>query len=176
MPSSRSVWSGYIRFGLVSFPVKAYTAASSGGGGIQLNQLHAECHSRIQYKKTCPQHGEIPSDQIVSGYQFAKDQYVVIDPDEIEKLRPKSEKDIAVMAFLTAIFAAVLWHGGRDGHHVAFDVLPAAHAGLFVRAPYHALHHVHPDNYLSSYTTLLDRLAGTGCQIKGRRVVLTGAS
>jgi DNA end-binding protein Ku len=100
MPGSRSVWSGFIQFGLVSVPVKAYTAAASGGGGVTLNQLHAECHSRIQYKKTCPVHGEVANDQIVSGYQFAKDQYVVIDPDEVERLRVKSEKDIAVKAFV----------------------------------------------------------------------------
>ena len=100
MPSSRSVWSGYIRFGLVTFPVKAYTAASSGGGGVRLNQLHAKCNSRINYTKTCPQHGAVPANEIVSGYEFEKDQYVVIDPEEIEKIRPKSEKDIAVAAFI----------------------------------------------------------------------------
>lgn len=98
--ASRPVWSGFIRFSLVSVPVKAFTATASGGGGIALNQLHAECHSRIQYKKTCPIHGEVPADQIVSGYQFAKDQYVVIDTDELSKLRPKSEKDIAIGAFI----------------------------------------------------------------------------
>ena len=42
--------------------------------------------------------------------------------------------------------------------------------------PYHALHHVYPDSYMSSYTTLFDRLAGTACQIRGRRIALTGAS
>jgi DNA end-binding protein Ku len=100
MPSSRSVWSGFIRFSLVYVPVKAYTATSSSGGAVALNQLHRDCNSRIQYKKTCPVHGEVPTDQIVSGYQFAKDQYVVIDPEEVEKLRPKSEKDIAINAFI----------------------------------------------------------------------------
>jgi len=101
MPASRAVWSGYIRFSMVSMPVKAYTAAVSGGGGAPtLNQLHKDCNSRINYKKTCPIHGEVSGDQIVSGYQFAKDQYVVIDTDELEKLRPKSEKDIAIAAFI----------------------------------------------------------------------------
>jgi DNA end-binding protein Ku len=89
MASHRAMWSGFIRFSMVSMPVKAYTATVSGGGGAPaLNQLHRDCNSRIQYKKTCPTHGEVPSDQIVSGYQFAKDQYVVIDTDELDKLRP----------------------------------------------------------------------------------------
>ena len=98
--ASRSVWSGYIRFGLVSVPVKAYTATASGGGTISLNQLHRECNSRINYKKTCPVHGEIRADEIVSGYEFSKGQYVVIDPAEIEKLRTANEKAIDVKAFI----------------------------------------------------------------------------
>lgn len=99
--ASRAVWSGFIQFSLVSVPVKAYTAAVSGGGGAPgLNQLHKECNSRIQYKKTCPIHGEVPNDQIVSGYQFADGQYVVVEPEEIQKLRPKSAKNISIAAFV----------------------------------------------------------------------------
>ena len=98
--ASRSVWSGFIRFGLVSVPVKAYTTAASGGGGISLNQLHRECNSRINYKKVCPTHGELKAEDIVSGYEFAKDQYVIIDPEEIEKMRSPDEKAIDVKAFI----------------------------------------------------------------------------
>jgi DNA end-binding protein Ku len=99
--ASRAVWSGFIQFSLVSVPVKAYTAAVTGGGGApSLNQLHKECNSRIQYKKTCPLHGEVPNDQIASGYQFADGQYVIIDPEEIQKLRPKAAKNISIAAFL----------------------------------------------------------------------------
>jgi len=52
----------------VSLPVKAYTATDSGGE-VHLNQLHAECKSRIEYKKTCPIHGAVTDDQIVSGHE-----------------------------------------------------------------------------------------------------------
>lgn len=99
--ASRSVWSGFIRFSLVAVPVKAYTAAASGGGDISLNQLHKDCNSRIQYKKTCPVHGEVKQDEIVSGYEFDKGQYVVIDPDEIEKMRTPADKAINVQAFVS---------------------------------------------------------------------------
>jgi DNA end-binding protein Ku len=98
--ASRSVWSGYIRFSLVTVPVKAYTAAATGGGEISLNQLHKDCNSRIQYKKTCPQHGEVKQDEIVSGYEYDKNQYVVIDPEEIEKMRTPADKSINVQAFV----------------------------------------------------------------------------
>jgi DNA end-binding protein Ku len=80
-------WKGFVKVSLVAFPVKAYTATASGGGRIQLNQLHSQCNSRIQYKKTCPIHGEVPNTDIVSGYEYTKGQYVVVDPNEIDKMR-----------------------------------------------------------------------------------------
>jgi len=98
--AARSVWKGFITFGLVAVPVKAYTASNSGGTSIALNQLHKDCNNRINYRKTCPVHGEIPSSEIVSGYEFSPGQYVIIDPEEIEKLRPAKEKSINVAAFI----------------------------------------------------------------------------
>jgi DNA end-binding protein Ku len=134
MPRSRSVWSGYIQFGLVSVPVQAYTIAASGGGGVTLNQLHAECNSRIQYKKTCPIHGEVSGAQIVSGYQFAKDQYVVIDPDEIEKLRVKSEKDIAVKAFVKPDAIDASQYSGKSYYLLPDGTVAQRPYALIVRA------------------------------------------
>jgi DNA end-binding protein Ku len=90
----RPSWSGSIRLSLVSVPVKGYTALEAEGDRISLNQLHEECHSRIRYKKTCPIHGEVPNDEIVMGYEYGPDQYAIIDPSEINKLR--SERDRAV--------------------------------------------------------------------------------
>jgi monoglucosyldiacylglycerol epimerase len=83
---------------------------------------------------------------------------------------------IGVMAGFTVIFLSVVALRGKDRNHTATPVVRAAHGGFFVRAAYHALHHVYPENYMSSYTTLFDRAMGTGCQIQGRRVALTGAS
>ena len=90
----RASWKGFIRLSLVSVPVEGYTASAAGETQISLNQLHDECHSRIRYKKVCEVHGEVANDQIVMGYQFEKDQYAVIDPDELVKLR--SERDYAI--------------------------------------------------------------------------------
>jgi len=80
--------------------VRAYTASRSGQNPISLNQLHKTCHSRIRYKKTCPEHGEVPSSEIVMGYEFAKDEYVVIDPDELDQLRTEADKAINVASFV----------------------------------------------------------------------------
>ena len=100
MAAARSVWKGFVQFSLVSLPVKAYTAAVSGGGKISLNQLHKDCNSRIKYTKSCPTHGEVPADQIVSGYEFAKGQYVIVDTDELDTLRSPAEKAVTIQNFI----------------------------------------------------------------------------
>ena len=55
---SRPRWSGFLRFNLISVPVKGFNAVKSGGGKIGFHMLHAACHSRIKYKKVCPIHGD----------------------------------------------------------------------------------------------------------------------
>lgn len=111
--AARSSWKGYLKLSLVSVPVKAYSASSSGSSPVQLNQLHEECHSRIKYQKTCPIHGEVSTDQIVMGYEFAKGQYVIIDTDEINKLRSESDKSINVNAFVPEDAIDPIYHSGR---------------------------------------------------------------
>ena len=91
---ARSSWKGHIRLSLVSIPVKAFTASASGHE-IRLNQLHEECKSRIRYQKVCPQHGEISSSEIVKGYEFTKDQYVIVDEEELDELRTESDRAIS---------------------------------------------------------------------------------
>ncbi|HEV7998414.1 MAG TPA: Ku protein [Planctomycetaceae bacterium] len=100
----RPAWKGYLRISLVSMPVLAYTGSSGStdeGSPIRFNQLHRECHSRIKYVKTCPIHGEVPNDEIVSGYEYAKGQYIEIDPDELAELRPEGERAISVEGFVS---------------------------------------------------------------------------
>lgn len=109
----RSSWKGYLKLSLVSVPVKAYTASGSGTNEIRLNQLHEVCHSRIKYQKTCPIHGPVDNDEIVSGYEFAKDQYVVIDPDEVKKLRPGGDRAIEIDTFVPADQIDPSYHSGK---------------------------------------------------------------
>lgn len=96
----RSTWKGFLKLSLVSVPVKAYTAVSSGSE-VSLNQLHKDCNSRINYKKSCPIHGEVKQDEIVSGYEYAKDQYVVIDTGELDKLRTEDDKAVKINSFIS---------------------------------------------------------------------------
>lgn len=100
MPA-HAAWKGYLRVSLVSVPVAAYTAASRHTArGIELNQLHATCKSRIRYKKVCPIHGEVSSDEIVSGYEYAEGQYAIVDKSELDELRLPGEKSLAIDAFV----------------------------------------------------------------------------
>ncbi|MEE8141790.1 MAG: Ku protein [Planctomycetota bacterium] len=108
----RSSWKGFIKLSLVSVPVKGYTATASGGE-IRLNQLHEECHNRIKYQKTCPVHGEVSKDDIVSGFEYSKGQYVVVDPDEVRKLRLQSDKSINVDGFIHFDEIDPLYYSGK---------------------------------------------------------------
>ena len=115
----RSSWKGFIKLSLVSVPVKAYTANATGSE-IRLNQLHAACNSRIKYQKICPVHGEVSNDEIVSGYEFAKGQYVVIDLDELSKLRKESDKSIAIDGFIPEDEIDPVYFSGRT-HYLVPD-------------------------------------------------------
>ncbi len=130
--AARSSWKGFLRLSLVSIPVKAYTATASGGGEIHLNQIHADCHSRIKYQKTCPIHGEVSNDAIVSGYEFAKGQYVVIDPDELDKLRSESDKAVKIDSFVATDALDPLYFSGRT-----YYLVPDGPVG---QKPYALLH------------------------------------
>src|SRR3954462_3977380 len=120
----RTSWKGFLRLSLVSVPVKAYSAAASGNGRIHLNQLHETCHSRIRYQKVCPLHGEVTSDEIVSGYEYAKGQYVVIDEDELDKLRTPAERAINIDKFVPFSTIDPLYFDGR-----AYYLLPDGPVG-----------------------------------------------
>lgn len=110
----RSSWKGYIKLSLVSVPVQAFTATATGGGEIHLNQLHEECHSRIRYKKVCPIHGEVTGDQIVSGYEYAKGQYVIVEPGELDKLRTESDRAINIDTFIRPDQLDAIFYDGRN--------------------------------------------------------------
>jgi DNA end-binding protein Ku len=97
----RASWKGFIRLSLVSVPVEGYSASAAGETQIALNQLHDDCHGRIRYKKVCEVHGqEVPNSEIVMGFQFEKDQYVIVDPDELQNLRSERDYSINVDRFV----------------------------------------------------------------------------
>ncbi|MFQ5507206.1 MAG: Ku protein [Planctomycetota bacterium] len=108
----RSSWKGFLRLSLVSVPVKAYSAGSSGAE-LRLNQLHKPCNNRIRYRKSCPEHGEVPSDEIVSGYEYSKGRYVVIEAEEMERLRTQSDRSVTIDGFIPSTGLDPVYHAGR---------------------------------------------------------------
>jgi DNA end-binding protein Ku len=94
-----SLGSGTISFGLVSIPVKLYTAASSGG--VSFNLLHAKCGSRIKQQTFCPVCNEVVErSALVKGYEFQKDQYVRFTDEELKSLEGEASKVIDIAEFV----------------------------------------------------------------------------
>src|SRR5579871_6777737 len=94
-----TVWKGHLTFGLVSFPVKLFTAARSEG--ISFNQLHKEDHSRIKQVIYCQAEDKpIPRTEIVKGYEYEKDRYVVVEDEEIKKVAPPTAKIMEILEFV----------------------------------------------------------------------------
>src|ERR1041385_2323455 len=120
----RYSWKGFIRLSLVSIPVRSYNAVESSSD-IHLNQLHKVDHARIQYKKFCPVHGEVTKDDIVSGYEYAKGQYVVVEPEELDKLYRESDKAITIDGFIKAETIDPVYYTGRTNY-----LLPDGAPGL----------------------------------------------
>lgn len=98
----RSIWKGHIRFSLVTIPVRIYGAIESSST-ISFNQLHKEDFGRIRYEKRCKKCNEVMStDDIVKGYEYEPDQYVVIEDEDFEKIKLKSTKIIEIEGFVDA--------------------------------------------------------------------------
>src|SRR5881296_62734 len=94
-----SVGSGGLSFGLVSIPVKMYTATSSAG--VSFNLLHEKCGSRIKQQQVCPVCNEVVDrSALVKGYEFAKDQYVRFTEEELKGLEGEASKVIDIAEFV----------------------------------------------------------------------------
>jgi len=100
MPA-RPTWKGYLKISLVTIPIKVFPATDAGAT-LSFNQLHAECQTRIQQKRWCPHcEREVPNTDIVKGYEFEKGRYVVMDEEDIEKVRVDSTRVINLEKFTT---------------------------------------------------------------------------
>ena len=97
--AARSFWKGSISFGLVNIPVKLYTTADSSKD-FSFNQLDDKGH-RIQQKKWCPvEDKEIPYSEIKKGYQISKNNYVVVEKEDLEKIKMKTTQSIDIKEFI----------------------------------------------------------------------------
>jgi DNA end-binding protein Ku len=96
---ARAIWTGAISFGMVTVPVKLYSAINRKA--VRFHQLNGKTGVRIAQKRVDPQSGdEVPYEDIVKGYEIAPDRYVVIEPGELEALEPKKTKTIEIEDFV----------------------------------------------------------------------------
>ena len=98
----RSIWKGHIRFSLVTIPIRIYNAVDTEET-IRFNQLHKEDNGAVGYEKKCKKCGKtLTNEQIVKGYQFEPEQYVVVSPDDLANIKLKSTKVIEIEGFIDA--------------------------------------------------------------------------
>lgn len=134
----RAIWKGHIRFSLVTIPVRIYNAVDTDQT-IRFNQLHKEDHGPVGYDKRCKKCNRVISnEEIVKGYPFEPERYVVVEKEDLEKVKLKSTKIIEIEGFLDA----------KDVHPTLFE------------APYYA----GPDGPVAvkSYSLLAAALKETG--------------
>lgn len=144
----RPTWKGFLKLSLVNIPVRMYPAARSQS--LSFNQIHKVCNSRIKYDKRCPTcERSVSNDEIVKGYEYAKEQYVIMDEEDFSKVRLESTKSINIVQFV-------------DGSEV--DPLY-----------YHGSHYLVPDGPVAveSFTTIKKATEETG-RIALARVVMNG--
>jgi DNA end-binding protein Ku len=130
--SARAISTGSISFGLVSIPVKLYST-NQPSAGISFNLLHRKCSSRLKQQYICPKDNETVSrDEMVKGYEFAKDQYVVFTEEELKALEDAASKAIEITEFVPAekvdplYFEGAYYLGPEKGGERAFRLLGEA--------------------------------------------------
>ena len=127
MPA-HSIGSANISFGLVSIPIKMFTAASAGG--VSFNQIHQKCGGRIKQQQICPTCNEVVErSTLVKGYEFSKDQYVQFTDDELKALEGEASRMIDIAEFVPLdqvdpiYFEKIYYIGPDKGGEKAYRLL-----------------------------------------------------
>jgi len=96
-----SVWTGYLTFGLISMPVRLFSGARPNH--VSFHMLHRDDHVRVKQQLICPEEDKvIGRDEIVKGYEFRKGEYVIIEPEELKRIEPKTAKAMEILEFVKA--------------------------------------------------------------------------
>src|SRR5438309_2134650 len=117
MPPSRAIWKGAISFGLVTIPIRLHSATEEKS--FKFNQLHVKDNGRIKYKRVCAVcEQEVPFDEIVRGYEYEKDSYVVLADDELDRGLPQI-RTIDILKFVDQSEIDPLYF--KSGYYLAPD-------------------------------------------------------
>ena len=98
----RSIWKGYIQFSLVTIPIRIYNAVNTEES-IRFNQLHKDDNCPVGYEKKCKKCSKtLSADEIVKGYEFEQEQFVIVSPEDLAGIKLKSTKVIEIQGFIDA--------------------------------------------------------------------------
>lgn len=107
--AARPLWSGQLRLSLVSMAVDLYSATQSGAR-ISFRQIHEPSGKRIRYEKVVPGIGPVDKDEIMKGYELDKDQFVLLDQEEIDAVKLESRRTFELVQFVGACEIAPLYY------------------------------------------------------------------
>jgi DNA end-binding protein Ku len=141
-----TAWKGHLSFGLVSIPIRLYPAARKAG--VQLHQIHKKCHTRIRQPLFCPHCNRIVErSEVIKGYEYEKDQYVLIEEQEIKKIAPPSERTMEIQEFVKlsevdplyfdASYLAVPEESGRKAYQLLLRTLEDSSRAAIAKVSMH---------------------------------------
>ena len=146
-----SVWKGHLTFGLVSFPIRLFSAARSETIGFNL--LHKDDHSRIRQVTYCQAEDKpVGRNELVKGYEYEKDHYVVIDDEDIKKVAPKTAKVMEILEFVKSIQVDPVYlessyyvapdEGGEKAYALLFEALRQSEYYALAKVAMHNREHI----------------------------------
>lgn len=99
MATSRAIWKGQLRLSLVSIAVELHSATKSGAR-VSFRQIHGPSGKAVRYQKTAPGVGPIKTEDILKGYEVGDDEYILLEPDEIDAIRLETKKTLELVQFV----------------------------------------------------------------------------
>ncbi|MCR8826702.1 non-homologous end joining protein Ku [Pseudosulfitobacter koreensis] len=132
----RALWKGQLRLSLVSIPVEIFSATKTGAR-VSFRQIHQPSGKRVRYEKSVPGIGPVKSGDIVKGYETGDDQYILLDPEEIDAIKLETKKTFELVQFVDASEIAPLYYDkpyyisasddlAQDAYRVIRDALRSA--------------------------------------------------
>lgn len=132
----RALWKGQLRLSLVSIPVEIFSATKSGAR-VSFRQIHKPSGKRVRYQKSVPGIGPVKAHDIVKGYEVEDDEYILLDPDEIDAIKLETKKTFELVQFVDACEISPLYFDkpyyimasddlAQDAYRVVRDALRAA--------------------------------------------------
>jgi DNA end-binding protein Ku len=132
----RALWKGQLRLSLVSIPVELYSATDSAAR-VSFRQIHGPTGKRVRYEKVVPGIGPVDPGDIVKGYEVGDDEYILLDPDEIDAIKLETRRTFELVQFVGSCEIAPIWFDkpyylvptdelAEDAYRVLRDALRAA--------------------------------------------------